>query len=200
MISNAALLIIDVQNDFCPNGALAVPDGDKVVEPLRLIAENFANNALPVFASRDWHPATTTHFSDFGGVWPKHCIQDTRGAEFHPELSLPDKTIIISKGVAEDSDAYSAFEGRSDDRQSLIDILSGLKVTMLFVGGLATDYCVRSTVLDALENGFSVTVLLDAVAGVDLAAGDSAKAVEEMRLVGAEFNSTEEVLKELFRI
>jgi nicotinamidase/pyrazinamidase len=197
MKKDAALLIVDVQNDFCPGGALAVPDGDRVVEPLSRAAECFAAAGLPVLASRDWHPPVTGHFIEQGGIWPPHCVQGSSGAAFHPALRLPQGTQVISKGISPDSDSYSAFDGRNTDGRPFVDILADLQVRHLYVGGLATDYCVRSTVLDALKAGFRVTVLVDAIAGVDVSAGDSEKAREEMRLAGASFCTADEASRQI---
>ena len=192
MKNEAALLIVDVQNDFCPGGALAVPDGDRVIEPLSRVAERFSAAGLPVLASRDWHPPVTCHFREFGGLWPPHCIQNSPGAAFHPALRLPEGTLVISKGSEPDSDSYSAFDGRGAGGSSLGDILAALHVRHLYVGGLATDYCVRSSVLDARKAGLEVTVLVDAIAGVDVAAGDCEKARDEMVHAGATFCMTDE--------
>lgn len=194
---DAALLVVDVQNDFCPGGALPVPDGDRVVVPLNGLASCFAAAGVVVVASRDWHPAVTSHFSEFGGLWPPHCVQGSHGAAFHPALRLPGATVVISKGTGPDSDSYSAFDGRSDDGVLLADILSARNIRKLYVGGLATDYCVRSSVLDALGAGYEVTVLEDAVAGVDVAQGDSERALEEMRSAGASFCTIGEAVMEV---
>ena len=193
----AALLIVDVQNDFCPDGALAVPGGDRVVEPLSRVAESFAAAGLPVVASRDWHPPVTRHFNGFGGVWPPHCVQDTPGAAFHPDLRLPEGTLVISKGSDPDSDSYSAFDGRDPDGKQLVDILAALHVRHLYVGGLASDYCVRSSALDARKAGLEVMVLVDAIAGVDVAAGDSEKALEEMGRAGVTFCTANEAARQV---
>jgi len=189
MTTKAALLIIDLQNDFCPGGALPVPEGDRVVEPLNRAAELFAAAGLPVVASRDWHPPVTSHFRLYGGIWPSHCVQGSRGAEFHPRLQLPQGYFLISKGFETDSDSYSAFDGRLADGRSLQQLLAGLGVVKLFVGGLASDYCVKESVLAALRTGLQVVVLEDAVAGVDVTAGDSLRAIEEMKTAGATFSS-----------
>jgi len=194
MNNDAALLIVDVQNDFCPHGALAIAGGDRVVGPLNRIAEHFAAAALPVLATRDWHPPVTRHFKEFGGVWPSHCIQESPGAAFHPALRLPQGTVIISKGSDPDSDAYSAFDGRSADGSSLVDVLAALHVRRLYIGGLATDYCVRSSVLDACRAGLEVTVLTDAIVGVDIVAGDCERAMAEMARAGAVFRTADEVI------
>lgn len=192
MERDAALLIVDVQNDFCPGGALPVPDGDRVVEPLNRAAGAFAAEGLPVVASRDWHPARTRHFRECGGVWPVHCVQGSSGAAFHPDLRLPPGTVVVSKGGDPEQDSYSAFEAASDDGVVLGDLLKGLGVRRLYVGGLATDYCVRASVLDALRSGLDVTVLTDAIAGVDVTPGDSDRALEEMKRAGARFGTVAE--------
>ena len=164
-----------------------MPDGDRVVEALNRAAAWFNAAGLPVLASRDWHPPQTGHFKGFGGIWPPHCVQGTSGADFHPGLRLPPETVVVSKGSEPDTDSYSAFDGTTTDGASLGSILAGLQVRHLFVGGLATDYCVLSSVLDARRAGLAVTVLLDAVAGVEVAAGDSERALAEMRSAGAQF-------------
>lgn len=187
MERDGALLIVDVQNDFCPGGALGVPGGDRVVEPLNRAAERFRAAGLPVFASRDWHPAVTRHFREYGGTWPPHCVQGTTGAGFHPGLRLPAGTLVVSKGTDPGLDSYSAFEGVLEDGTSLASCLERLGVGHIFIGGLATDYCVRSSALDAVRAGLRVTVLTDAVAGVDLEPGDSALAMEEMAKAGVRF-------------
>jgi nicotinamidase/pyrazinamidase len=197
MDKGAALLIVDVQNDFCSGGALAVPAGDRVVEPLSRVAACFAAAGLPVLASRDWHPPVTVHFSGYGGVWPPHCVQGSSGAAFHPALRLPEGTLVISKGSEPDSDAYSAFDGRGAGGELLGEILARLQVRQLYVGGLATDYCVRSSVLDACKAGLGVTLLTDAVAGVELAEGDSAKALAEMESAGVTFCPTAEAISRI---
>lgn len=193
MDKQAALLIVDVQNDFCPSGALAVPDGDRVVEPLNRAAQHFAVEGLPVLASRDWHPPRTSHFKESGGLWPSHCVQGSRGAEFHPGLHLPLGTLVISKGCDPDSDSYSAFDGKTDGGKTLREVLEVGGIEQLFVGGLASDYCIRATVLDALEAGFEVTVLSDGIAGVNVAPGDAEKALEEMSRSGARFCRVDEL-------
>ena len=175
----------------------AVTGGDRVVEPLSRIAECFAAAGLPVLASRDWHPQTTSHFKEFGGTWPPHCIQNTHGAAFHPALRLPEGTLIISKGSETDADSYSAFDGRGTDENTLAKILKALQVQHLYIGGLATDYCIRSSALDARKEGFAVTVLSDAIAGVEVVAGDSEKALDEMRRVGVTICSTDEAAREI---
>lgn len=178
-----ALLVVDVQNDFCAGGALAVPDGDRVVEPINRLMNGYAAAGNPVFASRDWHPAGSRHFADNGGRWPTHCVADTPGAAFHPGLDVPAGARIVSKGQAPDTDGYSSFEGTLPDGTGLGEALAAGGVRALVVCGLATDFCVRASVLDAIRHGLHVEVVSDAVAAVDAAAGKSATA--EMRDAGA---------------
>jgi len=175
-----ALVVVDVQNDFCPGGSLAVERGDEVVAPLNRLIEEFLERGEPVYKSRDWHPAKTKHFAAYGGTWPVHCVQNTRGAEFHPDLLDDPRIRVVSKGTG-DEDQYSAFDGTS-----LADELRAQGVTEVWVGGLATDYCVKNTVLDALGEGFKVRALTEAMRAVNLRPGDDARAVEEMRRAGAE--------------
>jgi nicotinamidase/pyrazinamidase len=187
--SKRALIVVDVQNDFCPGGALAVANGDKVVAPLNKLIEEFVERGEPVFKSRDWHPPTTKHFKAYGGTWPVHCVQDTKGAEFHPDL-IDDKHIsVVSKGLG-DTDCYSAF-----DETDLALQLHRLGVEEVWVGGLATDYCVKSTVLDALKEGFRVKALENSMRAVEISPGDGARAIEEMRSAGAEIVSDSTKLK-----
>ena len=180
------LIIVDVQNDFCPGGALAVTDGDQVVPALNRYIEKFRRDGLPTFATRDWHPEKTRHFKAYGGVWPAHCIQGTRGAEFHAELALPLDAVIVSKGTSPDEEGYSGFEGRDPKGALLADLLRACGVEKIYVGGLATDYCVKHTVLDGLKQGFKVVLLEDAVRGVNLKADDSGRAIDEMARAGAQ--------------
>lgn len=194
MHENAALLIVDVQNDFCPGGALQIFEGDRVVEPINRAAERFHAAGLPVLASRDWHSRKTKHFREFGGTWPVHCVQGTEGAAFHPALRLPEETIVLSKGISPDMDGYSAFEGVTGDDRTLAEALGELKVQRLYICGLATDYCVLCTTRAALRCGLKVTVLTDAVAGVDIFPGDSARALEEMASAGAQLATVGELL------
>lgn len=193
MPEKSALVIVDVQNDFCPGGALPVKDGDSVVPVLNKYISIFEAAGLPVYASRDFHPLKTVHFKAFGGLWPSHCVQGTEGAEFHRGLRLPAGVVIITKGEGEFEDSYSAFQGKDPAGNTFAETLKAAKVKRLYIGGLATDYCVRSTVLDALKNGFGVTLLRDAVKGVDVREGDSEIAVEEMRSKGVEVRTIEDI-------
>jgi nicotinamidase/pyrazinamidase len=182
---DSALLLVDVQNDFCPGGCLPVADGHTVVPALNRYAEQFKAAGRPIFASRDWHPARTTPYTDYGGVWPAHCVQGTRGADFHPDLSLPGEAVVVSKGMGPEEDSYSAFEARDADGRPLAQLLADRGVRRLYLGGLATDYCVKHSTLDARRFGFEVVVLGDAIRGVDVEPGDSERALEEMRTAGA---------------
>ena len=175
-----ALIVVDVQNDFCPGGALAVAHGDEVVAPLNNLMREFLQRGEPVFKSRDWHPEETRHFAAYGGTWPVHCVQNTKGAEFHPEL-LDDMHIrVVSKGLG-DEDSYSAFDGTDLALQ-----LRRLGIEEVWVGGLATDYCVKNTVLDAVKEGFQVKALKNAMRPVEVKPGDGQRAIEEMQAAGAE--------------
>jgi nicotinamidase/pyrazinamidase len=180
-----ALIVVDVQNDFCPGGTLAVAHGDEVVEPLNEQIDEFLERGAPVYKSRDWHPATTKHFEAYGGTWPVHCVQNTKGAEFHPALRDDPRITVVSKGLG-DTDCYSAF-----DETDLVSQLREQGVKEVVVGGLATDYCVKNTVLDALKHGFKVKLLENATRAVDLQPGDGDRAIEEMRAAGAEIVSTD---------
>ena len=194
-----ALLLVDIQNDFCPGGALAVPEGDRIVPVANWYARLFERRGLSVFASRDWHPPETKHFQAWGGAWPPHCVQGTRGAELHPNLSLPDEAVIVSKGMDPEQDSYSAFQAITPAGEPLGDALAERGVGRLFVGGLATDYCVRASVLDGLKRGLQVVMLEDAVKGIDLNPGDIARAVAEMEEYGATTARLDTVEMELAR-
>ncbi|OGP14999.1 MAG: nicotinamidase [Deltaproteobacteria bacterium GWA2_54_12] len=184
-ISKKALLVVDMQNDFCPSGALGVPEGDRVVPILNKYIEIFRQAGLPIYFTRDWHPPVTVHFKPYGGVWPPHCVQGTHGAEFHPDLAVPPRAVIMSKGDDPKQDSYSAFFGHDEKGRSLAEVLREDGVNHFYIGGLATDYCVKETSLDAIKDGFEVTVLIDGVKGVDLSPGDSERAMEEVKRKGA---------------
>ena len=175
-----ALIVVDVQNDFCPGGTLAVPHGDEVVAPLNKLIDEFLERGDPVYKTRDWHTPTTRHFAAYGGTWPPHCVQNTQGAEFHPALRDDPRISVISKGLG-DTDCYSAF-----DETDLATQLQKQNVEEVVVGGLATDYCVKQTVLDALKHGFKVKAVENAMRAVDLQPGDGDRALDEMRDAGAE--------------
>lgn len=175
-----ALIIVDVQNDFCPGGSLAVANGDEVVAPINELVKEFLAAGQPVFKSRDWHPHRTNHFAKYGGTWPVHCVQDTEGAAFHPGLIDDSRITVVSKGLG-DGNAYSAFDGTD-----LAEQLRKAGIQRLWVGGLATDYCVKETVISALQKGFAVRVLTEAMRAVNAEPGDSEKAIAEMKAAGAE--------------
>lgn len=175
-----ALLVVDVQNDFLPGGRLAVAGGDAVVPVLNHYLALAAVRHLPVYASRDWHPANHCSFRSQGGAWPEHCVAGTRGADFAPGLKLPQDAIIIDKGTAPQREAYSAFEGTE-----LASFLRSVQVGRVLVGGLATDYCVLNTVRDAVTHGFQVLLLRDAIKAVDVNPDDGKRAEREMQRLGA---------------
>ena len=175
-----ALLLVDVQNDFLPGGALAVREGHAIVPRLNEWVALFRDRGLPVFASRDWHPADHCSFHARGGPWPVHCVAETPGAAFAPGLELPPGVEVVSKATDAQRDAYSAFDGTD-----LHERLRQADVRRLFIGGLATDYCVRWTVHDALERGYDVVVLEDAVRAIDVRPGDGRRALRTIRRRGA---------------
>jgi nicotinamidase/pyrazinamidase len=187
--TKAALIVVDVQRDFCPEGALAVNDGDKVVPLLNEVVEAFSKAGLPIYFTRDWHPPNHISFTSQGGPWPQHCVQDTLGAEFHPDLKVLPGAIIISKGDKPMVEAYSGFQGTR-----LEGALKEAGVEELFIGGLTTDYCVRESVKDARSAGFGVSVLDDCVRAVDVKEGDGAKALDEMEKMGARLTNSSEAI------
>jgi nicotinamidase/pyrazinamidase len=172
-----ALLIVDVQNDFCPGGALAVPRGHEVIPVInRLLKHRWLS-----VATMDWHPADHCSFEPHGGPWPPHCVQETTGAELHPELDATQIQLVITKGSHPDEEAYSGFHGTE-----LAAILRAKGVRRVVVCGIATDYCVRATAHDALQEGFEVFVLEDAIQGVEVNPGDCQRAIEQLRQAGAQ--------------
>jgi nicotinamidase/pyrazinamidase len=181
-----ALLCIDIQNDFCQGGALAVPGGDQVIPVINAYIEAFSKENLPIFTSRDWHPRKSRHFIRYGGHWPVHCVQQTRGARFHPKLKLPGDAIVLSKGMDAEEDCSSDFEAVDSTGIPFVHILNLLGVEHLYVGGLATDSCVLDTVLDALSNGYRVKVLTDAIRGMNVRPRDSEAALRRMIRCGAQ--------------
>lgn len=175
-----ALIVVDVQNDFLPGGSLAVPCGDEVVPVLNRYLAAFAAKGLPIYATRDWHPANHCSFKARGGPWPPHCVAGSGGAQFAPGLKPPPQTTVISKADTPDKDAYSGFEDTDLDRR-----LRAQDVRRVFVGGLATDYCVLNTVRDARRLGYETFLLTDAVRAVNVNPDDGRNAEAEMRRLGA---------------
>jgi len=175
-----ALIVVDVQNDFLPGGNLAVPQGDEVIPVLNRYISAFHARELPIFATRDWHPPDHCSFLQQGGPWPPHCVADTPGAEFSAALELPPDAHIISKATTLTKDAYSGFEGTR-----LNELLQVAGIRRVFVGGLATDYCVLNTVRDALLHNYPTFLLEDAMRAVNVQADDGLRAQEEMARLGA---------------
>jgi len=198
-IFSKALLVTDVQNDFCPGGSLAVSGCPGIIPVLNNYIKLFLSSGLLVFASRDWHPKKTNHFKAFGGKCPPHCIERTKGAKFHPALKLGKNVVILSKGMDPKKDSYSVFDAFASDRKSFLEILNELSVKELYIGGLATDYCIRQTTIGALNHGFRVWVLIDAIRGIN--PFDSEMAVKTIMSKGAEiaiFEEVEEAFKKDF--
>ncbi len=183
-----ALIVVDIQKDFCPGGALPVSEGDKVVEPLNNYMDMFKKAGLPVFATRDWHPEEHISFSINGGLWPVHCLQNSDGAKFHDDLQFPSEIFIINKGDSPELEAYSGFQGTVLDA-----LLKERGVRRIFVGGLATDYCVKNTVIGGLNLGYVVFLLSDAIRAVDIKRGDGENSIFEMLERGAIGITWEEV-------
>jgi nicotinamidase/pyrazinamidase len=180
-----ALLIVDVQNDFCPGGPMAVPGGDKVIPVINSLMGSFPL----VIASKDWHPKDSIHFKK----WPPHCLQDTPGADFHPKLDVSKIKKVFLKGTANKDDGYSAFEATS---ANLRQFLKKEKVEDLYIVGLATDYCVKATALDADKNGLETFVVEDAVAAVNAKPGDGEKALKAMAHAGVTLINSSEIISE----
>lgn len=174
-----ALVVVDIQNDFCPGGALPVKDGDKVVPVLNRYIEKFRKAGAPILFTRDWHPPDHSSFKAQGGPWPPHCVQNSEGARFHPDLQIPPEGEVVSKADKKD-EAYSFFKGTA-----LAQKLKERGIKRLLVGGLATDYCVKETVLDGLKYGFKVFHLDDGSKGVNVSPDDSERALQEMVAKGA---------------
>ncbi len=175
-----ALIVVDVQNDFLPGGSLAVPEGDAVVPVLNRYLAVFAAKSLPIYAARDWHPLDHCSFKARGGPWPPHCVAGSAGAAFAPGLKLPPQTTVISKATTADKDAYSGFEGTDLDAR-----LRAQNIRRVFVGGLATDYCVLNTVKDARRFSYEVSLLADAIRAVNVKPDDGRNAAAEMQRLGA---------------
>jgi nicotinamidase/pyrazinamidase len=189
-----ALLVVDVQNDFAdPGGSLFVRGGEEIVPVVNAEIERAATAGAAVVFTQDWHPETTPHFAKDGGIWPVHCVRDTWGAAFHPDLRVEADAIVIRKG-ADGRDGYSAFSVRDPESgdveaTQLESLLRRYDIGRVVIAGLATDYCVVETVLDAVRIGHATTVLLDAIRAVDLEPGDGDRALQRMRDAGASLES-----------
>lgn len=175
-----ALIVVDVQRDFLPGGSLPVPQGDEVVPVLNSYLATFVAKGLPIYATRDWHPANHCSFKARGGPWPPHCVAESPGARVAAALALPSSATVISKATTTDQEAYSGFEGTDLDAR-----LRATRTTRVFVGGLATDYCVLNTVRDACKLGYEVMLLTDAIRAVNVSPEDGRRAEGEMRSLGA---------------
>jgi nicotinamidase/pyrazinamidase len=180
-----ALLIIDFQNDFCPGGALAVEEGDRIAEPIKRLAVEYDH----VFATRDWHPPDHASFETQGGPWPVHCVQGTRGAELHPSMKDIETDAVVDVGREREDEGYSGFE-----KSSLAELMRERGIEEVAVCGLATDYCVRASTIDACREGFDTTVVTDAIRAVNVDPGDGERAIEEMQRAGAKTATSDEIL------
>jgi nicotinamidase/pyrazinamidase len=181
-----ALLVIDFQNDFTPpDGALAVAGGDEIGGPVKKLAEEIGL----VFATRDWHPPDHSSFETQGGPWPVHCVQGSRGAELHPAMADIDVEAIVDVGREREDQGYSGFE-----KSNLAELLREHDVDEVVVCGLATDYCVRASTIDACREGFDVAVATDAVRAVEVEPGDGERALDEMRAAGARTATSDEIV------
>lgn len=179
-----ALVVVDPQNDFLPGGSLAVAEGDRIFAPLNRLMPRFSH----VYATRDWHPKNHKFFQAEGGIWPYHCLQGTRGAEFSPRLNASEIDAVVSKGVDPETDGYSGFSGTDLEQRLRAD-----GVERVFVAGLATDYCVKATAIEAKQRGFDVVVLTDAIAAVKLKPEAENDALRAMRETGCELTTSAEV-------
>lgn len=183
----SALVIVDVQVDFCPGGAAPAEKGDEVVPVFNEYIKKFQAIGLPVYACGEQHPLSSCQFEINNGPWEVHCVQGSEGAKFHPGLQLPEDVIVISKGMdPDDEDSYSAFTAYEADGTDFHSSLLKRGIGHIYVGGLCTDWCVRRTVLDALNKGFKATLVLDATRGLELKPGDRDRAIDEMIRAGAE--------------
>jgi nicotinamidase/pyrazinamidase len=189
-LQNSALILVDIQNDFCPGGALAVNDGDRIVA--------IANRLMPEFplviSTQDWHPANHISFKQRGGPWPPHCVQGTPGADLHRDLETDSIAHYFRKASSPERDDYSEFEGKDDQGRSLDELLKSKGVKGIYVAGLATDYCVLETVLDGIRYGYEVYPIIDAMRAVNVNADDGEKALQKMAASGAHLVTSDEVL------
>ncbi|MGE0078057.1 MAG: bifunctional nicotinamidase/pyrazinamidase [Bacteroidales bacterium] len=184
-----ALVVVDVQNDFCRGGALPVNGGEQIIDTVNNLIRWFEAEGLPIVFTRDWHPANHISFKENGGLWPVHCVAGTNGAQFHPSIYFPSVSILISKANTFDYEAYSGFQGTG-----LASTLRDLGVEHIIVVGLATDYCVKSTVIDALKLGFKVDVVEEGIRAVNINPNDGQDAIGEMCNLGAKFIQIQELI------
>lgn len=175
-----ALVAVDVQNDFFSGGNLAVKGAEEILPVMNRYIDIFQSKGLPIYTTRDWHPEGHCSFKEQGGPWPVHCLAGTKGAQFHPDLHFPESTVVISTATEVEKEAYSGFEGTD-----MHDRLQAEGIRRLFIGGLATDYCVFNTVKDGLKYGYEVFLLTDAIRAVNVDPGDGKKAMHEMTGMGA---------------
>ena len=192
MTAKPALIVVDLQRDFCPGGALPVREGDKVIEPINALVDLFHEKDLPVFYTRDWHPKDHVSFKQNGGTWPPHAIRGTPGAQFPVALHVPRGAAIIDKATRRNAEAYSGFQGTD-----LAERLRRAGVEELYIVGLATDYCVKNTVTDGIAAGFRLNVVSDCVKGVNLKRTDSATAFRSMMRMGGGKTTSQLLLKHL---
>lgn len=191
-LTHAALIVVDLQNDFCPGGALAVPEGDRIIPVVQSWISQFLEQERPLIFTQDAHPRHHVSFVERGGPWPAHCVQGTPGAALHPDLAIPSDAFHVEKGFLPDVDAYSGFEGMVKNldgtrtAQSLQELLNSLGIDTIYLAGLATDYCVKATGLDALRLGYQVILIADAIRGVNVHPDDSRLAILELTERGAQ--------------
>jgi nicotinamidase/pyrazinamidase len=190
-LKDSALILVDIQNDFCPGGALAVAEGDRIVEPVNRLMPHFPL----VISTQDWHPANHVSFKAQGGPWPPHCVQGTRGAELHPALETQTIAHYLRKASSPDKDDYSEFEGKDDQGRSLDQVLKSHNVKRIFAAGLATDYCVLATVLDGLKLGYEVVAITDSMRAVNVEPEDGARALRQMSEAGANLVTSDDILE-----
>jgi nicotinamidase/pyrazinamidase len=188
-LQNSALLFVDIQNDFCPGGALGVNEGDQIIPVVNSLIKMFPF----VVATQDWHPPDHISFKERGGPWPPHCVQGTKGAEFHPDLDTKEIDLQLRKAFTRDKDAYSSFEAVDDAGRSLDEVLKSKDIHDLYVVGLATDYCVLASTIDGLKNGYNVYVVTDAVRAVNVNSEDGQKALEQMAASGAHLITSNQI-------
>ena len=187
---SSALVLVDIQNDFCPGGALAVAEGDQIIEAVNRLMPEFPL----VISTQDWHPADHISFKARGGPWPPHCVQGTEGAELHVALDRERIGYYFRKASSPDKDAYSEFEGTDAVGRTLDEVLKSHAIKRIYVVGLATDYCVKATVLDGLKHGYEVYAITDAMRAVNVAPDDGARALREMESAGARLVTSDQIL------